>query len=63
MITQHEELIVGAIKKALPSVISIAANKKIEDGIKEILETINKGIFTNYKDKIYYNYEFLNDNR
>lgn len=38
-------------------------DKKIEEGIKEMLEMINKGTFTNYKDKIYHNYEFLNDKK
>ncbi len=42
-------------------ILNFKPNKKIENGIKEMLEAINKGVFTNYKDKIYYNYEFLNN--
>ena len=35
--------------------------KEVEEGIKEILEIIKKEEIINYKDKIYSNYEFLNN--
>lgn len=35
--------------------------KSLEEGVKKIIEAINKGIIIDYKDKKYNNYEFLNE--
>ena len=37
--------------------------KSIEIGINEISNMLNKGVITNYKDKIYNNYNFLNEKK
>ena len=34
--------------------------KSVEEGIKEIIEAMNKKEIVNYKDEKYNNYEFLN---
>ena len=44
-------------------ILNFKPKKSIEIGINEISNMLNKGVITNYKDKIYNNYNFLNEKK